>query len=245
MSVQDAGDEHSEVIKKRAGVIRDLTTGEGMTDEKLDALGDDVQLFGVQTAEELDELLREAADSLLTSPYVDAIKNALALDGAMEGNLTERRFEFASQGAGVKPRTLIEHEIRGAALLARQVDVVLKMRGETPGEAELRRQLAVQKTRLDVLETLLDSLLQLLSHSNVQTGVGPVVARGKRDLNFDGGTKSVLIEADEREEHRVIFAAQDGELVQLLIPDEDGMQRVRQLWELVNRKNTNVEQEGG
>ncbi|ETT25283.1 hypothetical protein RR21198_4023 [Rhodococcus rhodochrous ATCC 21198] len=116
-----------DVIERRAAHFRELRQGEGLTLEKLQALGDEVRVFGVDTPEEALDLIRIAATSMLDNQYAVAIRNALGIGNVVEGKLTERRYDLLER-SDVKLRMLMRHEDEGAEMLARQIDITRQLR---------------------------------------------------------------------------------------------------------------------
>lgn len=119
-------------LKARVDVLKQLRQGEGMTLERVRNLPVSERRAIIPdddpSPENVFNLVRWAAISLLDDQYSVAIKNALGIgEDVVEGNLTERRMSLLER-LDVKLRTLINHEDTGAELLAQQIDITRKVR---------------------------------------------------------------------------------------------------------------------
>lgn len=90
--------------------------------------------FAGRNFHETVELIQQAIDLVPPgNPYIDAIANALAMPGTfgaeLDAHLTVRQAEYAKR-MGISERTYSRYINKGCELLAKQIDVVLKMRAE-------------------------------------------------------------------------------------------------------------------
>ncbi|WP_407107219.1 hypothetical protein [Rhodococcus aetherivorans] len=120
--------EHSEYAERTAK-IRLLCQGDPIDVAKIQEqfTADDFEAFGVEDAAEMYDLIKITAGSLLDDPDAVAIRNALGLGATKTLNLTERRAELL-ETVDITMRALQSREAKGAELLARQMEVVKKMR---------------------------------------------------------------------------------------------------------------------
>lgn len=157
-----------ENVARRAEMIRQLAQGDGLSVEKIEQeLGAGAQLWGwgVSSSEALYDLIRLAAASLLDDVAAVAIRNALGLDDAADkGNLTARReYYMRKVDPDISYRGLVNREQKGAEMLARQIDVVGKIRPDVAqnvdvhaliGKVEgMKQLLEEQAERLELLTT--------------------------------------------------------------------------------------------
>lgn len=108
---------------KRVELIRDLCTGEGVTEAVYASRIDEIKAaFGDYDLDTLEELFDQTMETMPDSPYKDALVNAWRPAGGM--NLTERRTDYAERIGSVSTRTLIRHEQEGAELFVKFYDIV-------------------------------------------------------------------------------------------------------------------------
>lgn len=120
--------EHSEYAERTAKV-RLLCQGDPIDVAKIEEqfTADDFEVFGVEGAAEMYDLIKITAASLLDDPDAVAIRNALGLGATKVLNLTERRAELL-ETVDITMRALQSREAKGAELLVRQMEVMQKLR---------------------------------------------------------------------------------------------------------------------
>ena len=108
---------------KRVELIRDLCTGEGVTEGSfVERRNEITAAFGDYDVDTLEDLFDQTVETMPDSPYKDALLNAWRpVDGK---NLTERRTDYAERVGSVSTRTLIRHEQEGAELFVKFFDIV-------------------------------------------------------------------------------------------------------------------------
>jgi hypothetical protein len=134
---QEAGPDFAE----RTAKLKALLQGSPLTAAKIDGLlaAGDYALFSVEGPEDLYDLIRITAGSLLDDDGAVAIRNALGLGWTTDANLTERRMALLEQ-VDITMRALQKREDSGAQLLVRQMEVMRRMRpnlAQEVGTAEL------------------------------------------------------------------------------------------------------------
>jgi hypothetical protein len=134
---QEAGPDFAD----RTAKLKALLQGPPLTAAKIDGLlvAGDYALFSVEGPEDLYDLIRITAGSLLDDDGAVAIRNALGLGWTTDANLTERRMALLEQ-VDITMRALQKREDSGAQLLVRQMEVMRRMRpnlAQEVGTAEL------------------------------------------------------------------------------------------------------------
>lgn len=125
----------SDVYTEKMVALRAMCAGPGLAFRKAnpDRRSDSGQFAG-RSYDEIVELIQQAIDLVPPgNPYIDAIANALAMPGTfgaeLDAHLTVRQAEYAKL-MGISERTYSRYINKGCELLAKQIDVVLKMRAE-------------------------------------------------------------------------------------------------------------------
>lgn len=149
----------AEIDTKRVELIRDLCTGEGLTDDLFVSRAEDFKVFGDYDVETMKKLFSSTADMLPENPFTLALMNALepSDDGK---NLTERRLDYAEKHGTISSRTLIRHEQEGAELFVKFFDIAegqyIRLKEEEESEDAARdADLEVMRRRLKKLEDAL------------------------------------------------------------------------------------------
>ncbi|MDV6295165.1 hypothetical protein [Rhodococcus aetherivorans] len=185
--------DETDIIERRTAHFKELRQGEGLTLEKLEALGDEVRVFGVETPQEALDLIRIAATSMLDNQYAVAIRNALGIGQVVEGKLTERRYDLLER-SDVKLRMLMRHEDEGAEMLARQIDITRQLRPDLSAGVDMVDLvgridgISAKLNELDVLERRLRvaEVLAALSHEKsriIRNLLGHVTTFGDIDAD--------------------------------------------------------------
>lgn len=146
----------AEMDARRVELIRDLCTGQGLTDELFVTRAEDFRVFGDYDVEVIEKLFASTADMLPENPFTLALMNALqpSDDGK---NLTERRLDYAEKHGTISSRTLIRHEQEGAELFVKFFDIAesqyLRLKEEEESEDAARdADLEVMRRRLKKIE---------------------------------------------------------------------------------------------
>lgn len=144
--------------KEKAQLIRNLFAGGKLDEKKIkDVLTEDEILsFNVASNVELYDLIKITAGSMLDDRDADAVRNALGLDwtGEATASLNDRRVDLSNKW-DISTRALQNREINGSLMLARQIEVMRKIRpdlAEGVDIHEMMGRLAQVQTRTGDLE---------------------------------------------------------------------------------------------
>lgn len=152
-----AGLSHDELTT----LVRELSQGEGMTDEAL-KLSAARRGLDPNIAAELRTAIVDASELIIEAVHRRAIRSALGIETAGQ-TLTQRRLKYMNE-TGLSQRTLVRHEIEGAEAIAEILPRLEHIREQDAAKVETERELEINELKRDIGE--IKSMLNQLLHAS-------------------------------------------------------------------------------